>query len=987
VGAVTESVQVTSQAALTDTDSSSVGTVIDNHAVRELPLNTRNFYSLPLLVPGVTQPAQDSTLGYRGGFNVAGSKETWNNFILNGVDDNDEAIDGPSYRPSIESIQEFKVLTGIYSAEYGRVSGGQVVIVTKSGSNKLSGDLFEFYRNQRFDAKNFFTPLGTMPALKRSQFGGTLGGPIRKGKTFFFVSYEGLRLSQQYIALSTVPTTAMAGLATPGVYDFRSLLSLPVPVHVTNPFTSQDFITPNVISGADLNGRGPGAVPILSTLGSQLGVSLASFYPQATLVTPTGQAPGNNYSFSQSGSEQMNEVAVRVDHAVSANDSIYANYNFFDDPTFIPTNNQCNSNNYIPGFGCRDGLTVQLAVISETHVFTPNLLNEVRLNYERFRQSGVQQDINADFAGIPGASAGNFHNNTGVPNTSVTGFGGLGGATNMPQQRFDNTYQIIDSVTYARGQHTIKVGADLRRADSIDATVYNGRGLLSFKGWSSSDTYSSGYSFADILLGLPSTTTLEPGAPTMRPYHNDISFFGQDDWRYRPYLTLNLGLRWEYDSPLRDYENNLSGFDASDGTIAWAGHNGASNELYKRDLNNFSPRLGFSWQPYKKSSTVIRGGFGILYDVPVLLQQFVNVLSQYPIRNPQSFTATTANPINLGNAFPAANAPGSRTATGIDPSYVTPYVSEWSLGMQQALSKAALFELTYVGSKGTKLPSEININQAALGLGSENSRRPYQASYSGLSFGNVTYLQTAGNSYYHALQAKLQQNYLDGLSYLVAYTYGRSIDEGAGGSDSSSDSSKGLPQNSYAPRGERGLSDFDVRHRLVVSPIYDLPFGNNGKYLTTGWLSHLSSYWQISGIVQWQTGRPFTVYYGTDNSNTGENSDRPNVASNPNSHAPHSVAAWFNTSAFIAAPAGTFGNESRNAVEGPGYVNVDAAIARSFPIRDDIKLNFRAESFNLANHPNFYNPNPSSYFGTGSFGKLSQAYDQREEQFSVKLLF
>lgn len=419
----------------------------------------------------------------------------------------------------------------------------------------------------------------------------------------------------------------------------------------------------------------------------------------------------------------------------------------------------------MPGFGCVDGLTVQLAVISETHVFTPNLLNEVRLNYERFRQSGVQQDVHADFAGIPGASAGNFPNNTGVPNTSVTGFGGLGGATNMPQQRFDNTYQIIDSVTYAKGQHTIKAGADLRRADSIDETVYDGRGLLSFKGLSSSDTYSSSYSFADILLGLPSTTTLEPGAPTMRPYHNDISFFGQDDWRYRPYLTFNLGLRWEYDSPLRDYENNLSGFDAADGTITWAGHNGASDELYKRDLNGFGPRLGFSWQPYRKSSTVVRGGFGIFYDVPVLLQQFVSVLSQYPVRNPQSFTATTANPINLGNAFPASNAPGSRAATGIDPNYATPYMNEWSLGVQRTLSKTAFFELTYVGSKGTKLPAEININQAVLGSGSENSRRPYQAPYSGLTFGNVTYLQTVGNSYYHALQAKLQQNYLDGLSY------------------------------------------------------------------------------------------------------------------------------------------------------------------------------------------------------------------------------
>jgi hypothetical protein len=979
VGVTSESVQVSSQVALTDTESSSLGTVIDNRPIFELPLLSRSFYSLPLLAPGVFQPAQNSTLGYRGGFNVAGSKETWNSFTLNGVDDNDEAINGPGYRPSIESIQEFKVLTGIYSAEYGRVSGGQVVIVSKSGSNQYHGDLFEFFRNQGVDAKNFFTPVGTTPPYNYNQYGGTFGGPIQKDTTFFFVNYEGLQSNVQTIALSTVPTLAEAGITTPGSYDFRSLST-----NVVNPYTGQPFNTPNVLDITDLNGTGPGAVPILNTQASQLGVALAGYYPKATVAG----AASNNYNFSQTSTEQLNEFAARLDHTFSDKDSIYANYNYFDDPTFVPTNNQCNSNNYIPGFGCEDGLTTQLAMISATHVFNPHLVDELRLNYERFRQSGVQQDVSASFPGIPGASAGTFANNSGVPNTTVNGFGSLGGATNMPQQRFDNTYQLIDALTYTKKGHTLKAGADLRSADSIDSTVYDGRGLLSFKGASASDSFSTGNAFADLLVGLPSTTTLEPGAPTMRPYHHDISFFAQDDWRYRPYLSFNLGLRWEYDSPIQDYANNLSGFDAATGAMIWAGHNGVSSELYKSDWKDFGPRIGFSLEPNKKSSTVIRGGFGIFYNVPVLLQQFVSVLSQYPVRNPLTYTATTANPINLANAFPAANAPGSRTATGIDPNYSTPYVNEWSLGVQQALSKTAFFEVTYIGSKGTKLPSEININQAVLGAGSVNSRRPYQTAYAGLTFGNVTYLKTEGTSNYNSLQAKLQQNYSNGLSYLVSYTYGRSIDEGAGGSDSSSDSSKALPQNSLAaPLSERGLSDFDVRHRLVVSPIYNLPFGKNGKFLTSGPGSYLAGGWQLAGIAQWQTGRPFTAYYGTDNSNTGELADRPNVISNPNQNAPHTVSEWFNTSAFAAAPSGTYGNESRNAIEGPGYTDIDAAVARTFTLRESINLHFRAEGFNLANHPNFYNPSPSSYYGTTSFGKISQANAQRQLQFSLKLLF
>jgi hypothetical protein len=977
VGQVTETVQVGSEAALVDTQSSSVGAVIDSRGISDLPLISRSFYSLPLLAPGVVQPAQNSTLGYRGGFNVAGSKEIWNNFTLNGVDDNDEAIDGPSYRPSIEAIQEFKVLTGIYSAEYGRVSGGQVVIVSKSGTNAYHGDLFEFYRNQRFDALNYFTPAGTTPPYNYNQYGGTFGGPIQKNKTFFFVNYEGLQSNVQTIALSTVPTLAEAGIATPGEYDFRGV------THIVNPYTGLDFITPNVITSSDLNGIGPGAVPILSTAAAKLGVALAGFYPAATVAGATS----NNYNFSQTAAEQLNEFSVRADRTFSQNDSAYANYNFFDDPTFVPTNNQCNANNYIPGFGCKDGLTTQLAVISETHTFSPVLLNELRLNYERFRQSGVQQDTNSNFPGIPGASAGNFTNNTGLPNTTVNGYGSLGGATNMPQQRFDNTYQVIEALTFTRGRNASKFGADLRRADSIDATVYDGRGLLSFKGPSASDSFSTGNAFADLLLGLPSTTTIEPGAPTMRPFHNDFSFFVQDDWQYRPYLTFNLGLRWEYDSPLRDYANNLSGFDAANGTIVWAGHNGAYDEIYKRDDHNFAPRIGFAFQPWHESSTVVRGGFGIFYNTPVLLQQFVSLLSQYPVRNPQTFTATTANPITLNNAFPAANAPGSRTATGIDPTYTTPYIGEWSLGVQRALAKTTLLEVTYLGSKGTKLPSEINVNQAVLGSGSENSRRPYQTPFAGLTFGNVTYLRTEANSYYHSLQARLQQSNAHGLSYLVAYTNGRSIDEGAGGSDSSSDSSKALPQNSYAPHSERGLSDFDVRQRLVVSPLYDLPFGKGSKFLTTGWGSRVAGGWQASGIVQWQTGRPFTAYYGSDNSNTGESSDRPNLIANPNHGAPHSVSQWFNTAAFAPAPSGTFGNEGRNSIEGPSYAEADVALARTFPIREISNLQFRAESFNLANHPNFYNPNPSSYYGTGSFGKISQAYAQRQLQFSLKLLF
>jgi hypothetical protein len=985
VGKISESVQVSSEATLTDTESAAVGTEIDNEKVQELPVNVRSFYSLALLAPGVALPAQNSTLGYRGGFNVAGSKEIYNTFTLNGADDNDEPINGPSYRPSVEAIQEFRVLTGVYSAEYGRTSGGQVVVVTKSGGNEFHGDLFEFLRNQIFDGRNYFYSGNTTPPYHRNQFGATLGGPIQKNKTFFFVNYEGLRLRQQIVALSTVPTNAMIGITTPNVYDFSSLLHLATPVHVKNPYTGKDFLTPNVITVSDLDGNGNS---ILANASSVLGIELAKFYPQASTATASGQAPGNNYNFSGASTEQMNEYSVKVDHTFSGKDSGFANYNYFDDPTFVPTNNQCNSNNYIPGFGCKDGLTVQLALLSETHVFTPTLLNEVRLNYERFRQSGIQQDVNDNYPALNGASSGAYSNNTGLPVTSVSGFGSLGGSYAMPQQRFDNTYQLSDTLTYLHHHHTFKVGADLRRADSLDNTAYYGRGSLTFTGGG------SGYSLADLILGLPHTTQREPGPTSMRPYHDDLYLFATDDWKLNQNLSVNLGLRWEYDSPLRTYDNNLSGFDAANGTMIQAGANGVPNHLSKENKNNFAPRVGFSWQPLGKSSTVLHTGYGIFYNVPVLLQQYVNLMTQYPVRNPQTYTATSSSLLTLANPFPTSNTPGSRTATGIDPNYATSYAQEWTLGIQQSISKDTVVELSYVGSKGSKLPLERNINQAVLGAGgtvTENARRPYQNVFAGLSFGNATYLVSEGSASFHSLQAKLQKKYSGGLSALISYTFGRSIDEGAGGSDSSSDSSKVLPQNSYAPHSEKGLSDFDVRQRLVFSPVYDLPLGRGHATFNHGIAADIASAWRLSSIFQWQTGRPFTVYYGTDNSYTGENADRPNVVHNPNSNAPHRVSQWFNTSsnpAFSAAAAGTFGNESRNSIEGPGYTSLDLAIERNFAIRKSEAIVFRAEGYNLANHPNFYNPSPTTdTYGSGSFGAISTAFDPRQLQFSLKVLF
>ncbi|HYZ87275.1 MAG TPA: carboxypeptidase-like regulatory domain-containing protein, partial [Bryobacteraceae bacterium] len=386
VGQVSETVEVSATVPLVTSESSSIGAVVDNRKVVEMPLNSREFYSLALLVPGVAPAAQGSLLSFRGGFNVAGASELNNNFTLNGLDNNNQLLSAPAFRPSVDAIREFKILTGTYSAENGRNSGGQVLVTLKSGTNQFHGNAFEFLRNQVLDARNFFSPPNQpTPSFKRNQFGGTLGGPIVKNRTFFFLSYEGLRLSEQVAQLANVPTAEMRS------GDFRSLLRLANPIRVVNPYTGQDFSTPNVIDPAMMN---------------NIGKALMEFYPLPTTSTPAGQLPTNNYNFNSTRNDVIDQGSMRIDHTFSAKDSINGSYNDFDNRTVDPYNIVCGSR-VIPGFGCFVSLKARLAGFTETHIFSPSLINEFRIGYSQFWNPREGQDSNIDFIAqynIPGVS-------------------------------------------------------------------------------------------------------------------------------------------------------------------------------------------------------------------------------------------------------------------------------------------------------------------------------------------------------------------------------------------------------------------------------------------------------------------------------------------------------------------------------------------------------------------------------------------------------
>ena len=955
VGATSSTVQVTADVPLTQTDSSSVGVVIDNRKVVELPLNGRQFYSLALLVPGVAPPAQGSLLSFRGGFNVAGASELNNNFTLNGLDNNNQLLSAPAFRPSVDAIEEFKILTGVFPAEYGRNSGSQVIVTTKAGTNGFHGTAFEFLRNQVLDAVNYFTPAGSKPAFRQNQFGGTLGGPIIRNKTFFFASYEGTRSTQQITALTNVPTPAMVNGDFSGVS--RAII---------NPITRTQFLGNRIPQDRI----------------SPAGQFLAKLYPAPTALTLAGALPANNYTFNQPQVDSLNLGSLRIDHSFSQRDNLNASYNDFEDNTLTQNNVVCGSRT-VPGFDCTVLLLARLGGLTETHSFSPSVINEFRLAYSQFQNPRSTNDANVDFLqafNIVGTRA-DGPARTGVPAVTVNGFASLGEPTNFPQVRTDHTYQLADTMSWNVGTHSFKFGGDFHRFQSNGTIVGNGRGSFTFNAQSTAPT--TGYPFADLLLGLPTSTSRSPLSPRIYDRTGIYAGFWQDDWKVSSRFTLNVGLRYEYNVPVFEKYNTLSNFNPSTGQINIAGSNGVPAPLWNVNPYNIEPRFGFSWQPFHTARTVVRSGYGIFYNAPALNN--VNSgpqQSNAPFVSAQTFNSSLAAPITLANPFPAAAAgAGSLTLSAFNRHLPDAKIQQWSMNIQQELTRNLVLEVGYQGSKGTHLPLLYNINQPPPGPGTvaqKQALRPYP------QFGNISFLDAVGNSSFNGLLTKLQQKYSNGLSFLLSYMYGKSIDNTPGTpyNVTPSRSSASDPTNF---RRERGLSGFDLRHRFVFSPVYELPFGKGKPFLNSNrYVSWVVGGWQASGILTLQSGRPFTVLVSQDNANVLGNVDRPNVVGDGNA-GPKTVQQWINVNAFRLAPFGTFGNEGRNNLISPGWKNVDVVLSRNFQLLERLSLQFRAESFNVANHPNF--DLPAQTFGVPGFGSITSAEAPRQIQFGLKVRF
>ena len=934
-------------------DSPALGTVVDTNQIKGLPLDGRNFYELTLLVPGAVPAAPGSAGSVRGdfAFSVNGAREDANNFLLDGVYNIDPKLNTFGVRPSVDAIREFEMLTSTYDASFGRNPGAQVNVILNSGGNDFHGSVFYFMRNAALDARNVFAPASEpKPKYIRNQFGGALGGPIKRDRTFIFADYEGTRSREGITRVTNVPT------AQERVGNFtQSLFGVPI-----NPFTGMPF--------------DGGTIPDFFI--HPVGLAIAALYP-----LPNRNVPFQNFVSSPTQRDDNDSFDVRVDHRLTNRLDLAVRYSFGERELFEPFTGPAFS--VVPGFGDTVRRRSQNVMAALTHVLTPKLVNETRLAFSRVAASVTQEAsvLNPD-VGLPTISP--RARDAGLSFITITGFSPLGDEGNNPQNSVTNVYQVIDNASYSHADHLFKFGIDLRFSQQNAFRDVESRGRLQFSPFGQI----TGNALGDLLLGFPFLTTIARVDNPQQIRTQSYNFFVNDSFRVRHNLTLNAGLRYEYNTPPVDAEDHANLYDVATGTLVRVGTNGMPRSGFEADKNNFAPRVGFAWTVGNDQATVIRGGYGVYYDQSPLAPGEALYFNS-PFFDNNIFFSLPGLPLTLSNPFPSFFPfPLPDSALAIQRNLKTGYMQHWNINVERELWHKGLFEVAYVGSKGTKLLTARDINQpqpSALPLGLPLVPRPNPL------FDDINLLESRANSNYNALQARFQQRLSRGFSALASYTWSKSIDDASNFFTSAGDPN--FPQNSYNVRAERARSNFDVRHRLSVSYSYLFPFGKGRAHLSdSGWVTTLVSGWETFGIVTLQSGRPFTVALlpEIDNSGTGRSilgfgaNDRPNLVGNPELSDP-TTGRWFNTAAFSFPVPGTFGNAGRNVLDGPGYQNVNASLVKNTGLTERFLLQFRAEFFNLFNHPNFNLPD--NFLGSPTFGVISSARDPRHVQFGVKLLF
>jgi hypothetical protein len=939
VGNNRESVQVMAETPALETDTSTLSSVITERQASELPLNGRNFVQLAQLSAGANEgPAGALSAGNRpddrrptASVSAYAQSDTLNNELVDGLDNNEKVIGTIGVRPSVEAIAEFRVQTNNYPAAVGNTPGAVVNVITKSGSNTLHGSAYEFVRNDLFDARNYFARQGHKPEFRQNQFGASLGGPIRKDKTFFFGDYEGLRIVQGITYVSSVPTL---------------------------------FEEQNVGNFSDIGG------PVLAANQiSPIALKYFQLYP-----APNGSGVANNFTYSPNGTQSSDTFDVRADQYFSERDHFFARYTFnhvnTQTPDSLPALNGVSPGGSAASFPGTAAQRAQQLLLVHTHTFGSSTVGELRAGYTRVNNSSFPVNYGSNLGNQFGIGNANFNQFTSaLTNISITGYSGFGNSTYLPIVDLDNVFQGGGSITHTSGHHSFKYGADLIRRQIENQQNTSGPGSFSFT------TNPTKFVLANFLQGIPYTVTR---AVQMVPrYYRtwEPSAYVQDDWRVKPWLTLNLGLRYDIFTPVSDAHDAISTFDPATASLLTAGQNGVSSTAnIKTDYKSFAPRLGFAASV--SHDTVVRGGFGLVYyrDNTGPSSSFLNppFVTSYA---PNPLTATLSTPLPLPT--PGSTATLSGALYGMDLNYRNSYVQQFNLNVQHSFHDTVV-TVGYVGELGRRLRIKPNINLAPPSTTPFATRRPF---YSVLpSVTDIFETVSEGYNNYSGMVATVQRRMSHGLTLNANYTWSHAIGDFQSYSNGGTYVSA-IPSQ-YATL-ERGNSDLDIRQRFSMMLNYALPFGGG----LTGWKGAIGKGWQFNAIDVWQTGTPFTVSNSSPRSNTGVSSDRPDQIGDSHASDPN-IQMWFNTAAFQAQALGTIGSERRNGLRGPGFRHFDASIAKDFHIHEPYVLQFRVESFNLTNTANF--AQPSATLGTASFGTISSTRNgstPRQFQFALRLTF
>lgn len=998
VASGSESIEVNADVPLLQAATSNISTTIPGSTVQSLPLNSRNFVQLAQMAPGVELPP--GTLLPR----INGGRPRTNEYLFDGISALQPEPGQVAFFPIVDSIAEFTIAANNVPAEFGRFNGGVVNVATRSGGNEFHGSLFEYIRNEMFNARNYFANAPQRkPKYRRNLYGGTIGGPILHDRLFFFGDYQGIKQLVGVTRNSVVPTQAMRQ----GNFSGVSAIYDPESTAVVNGNVTRTRFVGDTITSSQMD---PVALALLSR------------------IPLPNQSGANNYTRTANDDDHQNQFDIRVDGAFGQHDRGFSRYTYYHEVekpvTPFPDGSGLISGSIL-GTGNVTSLTNilgQQIVLNETHTFSPRVLNEVRLGYTRRGNSqlGVTVDGTAGSSlGIPGIPTNAAFNNA-LPLFTFTGLQQLGSVVSASSHYQTAVGELVDTIVWTHGAHSFKAGMDLRRYELNAISPPNPTGSFAFTTTGtnngSAGTASGGNAFASFLLGQVDTFSIDLQQKTIRPRDYIHEFFVQDDYRVTSKLILNIGARWTLHMPSTEKSNQGAVFNLATQQLDYLGVDGNSRSARELHWDNLAPRFGFSYSPDAK--TVVRGGFGIVFiDQSGITTPFTT--PQYPfIQNVQQKTQD-----GYSGAFRLSNGPtvasvGTTPDAGLGQSVYTVnkkagsgYSEQWNLAVQRAITNSMSVEMAYVGSHIVHVGiPDSNLNQLTanqLSQGATLTQRVTNPYYGQLPTGSTlntptiaraqllkpyprfqnvaTYRNNAGTSNYNALQVKIEQRASKGLYFLFAYTHSKLIDDASSVFSStvlsSPNTSSLVAADTYRPYLERDSSQGDMPNVTTLSVVYDLP-----KYRGHGFLTPVLGGWSVNGIMTLQSGMPVTVTQATNNNSfAGIVLQRPRIVGKPGlSAGERTPRRFFNTAAFQASPQFTFGNASRNPVRGPAYRDLDMALVKHISLGEKVDVEFRAELFNVTNTPGFAQPNGS--FGTTAFGTISATTtDPRVAQFALRV--